>query len=184
MEKSLEFISENIIYHLFFSLPACPVYTNTHVDLACNNHPKQNSSPCCLLLPPQKSASRVAASHLDASKPTLYQSPVSFRYCLHAYTNSTNLNTIFHWARALQVQTLNNAAVALGGLLPPLSSLTSKISSFQNISQTLVRTNICGRSWSLRGHNNQSWNHTTAPHTKFLYTISSSLPTHRHMYYP
>lgn len=106
---------------------------------------------------------------------------------LHAHTNSTNLNTVFHWAHALQVlQTPNNAAVALRGLPPPLSSLTSKI-SFQNISQTLVRTNTCCRSWSLRGHNNQSLNHTTnsTPHQdKILYTISSSLPTHRHIVLP
>lgn len=85
---------------------------------------------------------------------------------VHAYANSRHLNTIFHWACALQVfYTPNNAAVALE-VLPPLSSLTSNTSYFQNKPQTLMRTNPCSRSWSLRGHNNQSLNHTTAPHTK------------------
>lgn len=47
------------------------------------------------------------------SKSSIFQTlPWNF----HACANSTNLNTIFHWACALQVpQIPNNAALALGG---------------------------------------------------------------------
>lgn len=62
----------------------------------------------------------------------------------HAYANSTHLNTIFHWACALQVfYTPNNAAVALRGatlLSPALLQInpTSKINLRLSWGQILV----------------------------------------------